>query len=713
VIRDDGSVGIPIVPAMEIVKSLGAALSYAHEQDIVHSDFKPSNAFLTQDGKVKVLDFGIARAAPSLIEKGERTLFDAGQLGAISPAYASLEMLRGEEPDVRDDVYAFACVTYELLTGSHPYQRIDALKAYETGLEPRPIRKLSRAQWRVLQQGLAFQRADRCHSVDSLVSQFLVKRSRAKVWIASTAIAVIAIALVGALAWRWDVQRLATLQRGLASSDSTRFSAALAQLSSAPYLLRAQILADDQSRTDLISRVQKEMQLAAARPAYDYTRARALSNQLKGVLPDPQPALQLDRQLDLGLQAELARLITDRDSTLSNSVMIPVQGDPNVTEVLERIRKLDPDNKALREPIIGSTYAEAAAEALHKGKPLLAADITAAGLGVAPEDPMLLQLQRQLETQETASKSQHVQSRSADDSRRELAAVFSNPEANQPWAEKAQEVIKRLAAVVPVSDPDLEKANQVVVSTFVTAAATARGQKRFDEAAALLGIARSFNQQAPEIVAESAALERDRALKSDPVIGEEKRAANEMLEEKFENQAAAGDIAGASATASALGRALGPSTYVARDVPRILISSYVHFAKSEFAAGQVDAALKTLAEGRRKFGKSAELKDLEVRFIAVADVYDRLSTAVALNVADMQHSLEALRASEGEEYETAAQMLAQVLADRIADQRAANRATVADRLLDTGRQIFSNYTELLGRGTAGHLSTTPIIVEDQ
>ena len=49
---------------LEIVKALGAALSYAHEQDIVHSDFKPSNAFITDEGKIKVLDFGIARAAP-------------------------------------------------------------------------------------------------------------------------------------------------------------------------------------------------------------------------------------------------------------------------------------------------------------------------------------------------------------------------------------------------------------------------------------------------------------------------------------------------------------------------------------------------------------------------------------------------------------------------------------------------------------------------
>src|SRR5262249_8223097 len=86
--------GISVQRVFEIVKALGAALSYAHEQGIIHSDFKPSNAFITAPGAVKVLDFGIARAAPlRTAERGEKTIFDAGQLGAISPPYASLEML--------------------------------------------------------------------------------------------------------------------------------------------------------------------------------------------------------------------------------------------------------------------------------------------------------------------------------------------------------------------------------------------------------------------------------------------------------------------------------------------------------------------------------------------------------------------------------------------------------------------------------------------
>jgi hypothetical protein len=124
-------------------------------------------------------------------------------------------------------------------------------------------------------------------------------------------------------------------------------------------------------------------------------------------------------------------------------------------------------------------------------------------------------------------------------------------------------------------------------------------------------------------------------------------------------------------------------------------------------------ALDTLQDGRKKFGKSPELKDLQARYLAAADLYDRLGTAVVLNVTATKHALDDLRATEGEEYEVAAQMLAQTLADRIADQRAANRAAVADKLAEAGKEVFPNYAGLLGRGRAGALAAAPNTVSDQ
>lgn len=136
--------GMPVDEAVRIVRGLGAALSYAHQEGIVHADFKPSNTFLTSKNVVKVLDFGVARAALAL-DRGDSTLFDAGKLNAVSPAYASIEMLIGEPPDARDDIYALACVTYFLLTGRHPFNGIDAIKARGRWADAAPDQGAGRA----------------------------------------------------------------------------------------------------------------------------------------------------------------------------------------------------------------------------------------------------------------------------------------------------------------------------------------------------------------------------------------------------------------------------------------------------------------------------------------------------------------------------------------------------------------------------------------
>jgi serine/threonine protein kinase len=168
--------GMPLEEAVRIVRGLGAALSYAHQEGIVHADFKPSNTFLTSKNVVKVLDFGVARAALAL-DRGDSTLFDAGKLNAVSPAYASIEMLIGEAPDARDDIYAFACVTYFLLTGRHPFNGIDAIKARDAGLTPPRVKGLAEHQWRALRSGLIFERWDRTPSVKAFVDLFCSDRS--------------------------------------------------------------------------------------------------------------------------------------------------------------------------------------------------------------------------------------------------------------------------------------------------------------------------------------------------------------------------------------------------------------------------------------------------------------------------------------------------------------------------------------------------------
>jgi serine/threonine protein kinase len=203
-LRAPGFAGLPFAEAMHIVEGMGKALAYAHERGFVHCDFKPGNVIVTDNGVVKVIDFGIARVFQKAEEEVDVTVFDPGSLGALTPAYASPEMLERLEPDPRDDIYALACITYELLTGRHPYNRLSALQARAAGMKPAPPPLLSRASWRGLKCGLALDRAARTPDVARFVSEVAGGgHGKQTVTLAASAAGVIAILLAGLAAYRY------------------------------------------------------------------------------------------------------------------------------------------------------------------------------------------------------------------------------------------------------------------------------------------------------------------------------------------------------------------------------------------------------------------------------------------------------------------------------------------------------------------------------
>ncbi len=182
IIRQYRSTGLPTEDAWNILKSMCRALVHAHAENIIHSDFKPGNIFVTNKGVTKVFDFGIARAVAKVAQFDEnpedRTVFDAGNLGALTPAYASLEMLEGQKPDARDDIYALGCIAYELFTGKHPFKKVPADEAEKQGLEPAKINNISKRQWRAIKQCLAFRREDRMPSVEEFLDLITKKITR-------------------------------------------------------------------------------------------------------------------------------------------------------------------------------------------------------------------------------------------------------------------------------------------------------------------------------------------------------------------------------------------------------------------------------------------------------------------------------------------------------------------------------------------------------
>ena len=204
VLRAPGFAGMPYPDVLRIVTGMGNALAYAHGRGFVHCDFKPGNVFLTESGNVKVIDFGIARVFQKTEEDVDVTVFDPGSLGALTPAYASPEMLEHLDPDPRDDIYALACIAYELLTGRHPFNGVSALQARGAGMKPQRPAGLARGPWHALKCGLALERNARTPTVERFLHDFGTGVSVQRYGLAAGAAAgILAIAALGVVGWHY------------------------------------------------------------------------------------------------------------------------------------------------------------------------------------------------------------------------------------------------------------------------------------------------------------------------------------------------------------------------------------------------------------------------------------------------------------------------------------------------------------------------------
>jgi eukaryotic-like serine/threonine-protein kinase len=166
-----GGAGLPKHEVLRIVDEVGAALSFAHRHGVVHGDLKPGNVIIAPSGGVKVIDFGIARVVPEVSGPLGTTPSDSGILTALTPPYASPEMLEDKEADPRDDVYALACVAYRALTGVHPFGGEPATIARDAGLRPAPHPRLSRREHRALAAALEFDRYRRTPTIGRLLRE--------------------------------------------------------------------------------------------------------------------------------------------------------------------------------------------------------------------------------------------------------------------------------------------------------------------------------------------------------------------------------------------------------------------------------------------------------------------------------------------------------------------------------------------------------------
>lgn len=156
--------------ALNVAMQIAEGLAKAHQAGVVHRDLTPANVIITQEKVVKILDFGLADA-------GESSQFPPAGPAAGTAAYMSPEQSRGEQVDVRTDIWSFGVVLYEMLTGRHPFgsEYVQAVLYALANEKQRPVRELRpevpAALERIVNQCLEKERDARPHNAAVLLAE--------------------------------------------------------------------------------------------------------------------------------------------------------------------------------------------------------------------------------------------------------------------------------------------------------------------------------------------------------------------------------------------------------------------------------------------------------------------------------------------------------------------------------------------------------------
>ena len=424
--------GLAQAQALSVIGGLSRGFAYAHRLGIVHADFEPRKAFLTDEKTAKVLDFGIARAL------GRR---------AAARAYASAEQLEGAAPDPRDDVYALAVVSYELLTGRHPFGGHDAVTARHAGVKPLPVPGLSRRQWHTVQAALSFSRTHRPADAQ-LFADGLVPKKRPALLLAAGALALLLVASAAIILAHtlYDRARADRIAAALIAPDREVVADAVRRLILAGDGTRAAVLSRDGAMSAVMSVFERRAR-ALFDPAanlMDYPAALASLVPAHRLLPDYAPLRQLEESLAGERQRKVAELVLAFDNALAAYNLRDPDDPAGLLSVRRQLQALEPGHALLRDPRVPAAYRAAAADAWARSDANLTDVLLREGLSLSPGDPGLTSLAEEVRH----DREMRLSARSADALTADIAKL-ADRNARLPEFRVARDELNRLQAIAP------------------------------------------------------------------------------------------------------------------------------------------------------------------------------------------------------------------------------------------------------------------------
>jgi non-specific serine/threonine protein kinase len=635
-IRERAYNGMPLAKARPLIEGMAWALKRAHAAGVVHSDFKPGNVMVTRDGVPKVFDFGIARAGKHMGEAvGEQTVFDAGTLGALTPAYASLEMIQGGEPAPSDDIYALGCVAFELLTGKHPFDKVSAEVAMREGRKPPQVPGLTRRQYKALCDAVAFRGEDRLRTAQEFVEGLREVGLRERIgpylaWGAGALVVVVAGGWGGA--HYLHQRKVAQVIARFAPEDAHRYAdeaQAMAALDTLGEEERKRLVLD---QGDLIQRFLLTRLDAYWNPAqgrYDYAHAQqlfALRDQLKLYSPE----LDIRRS---AMDQQKNELLNSLDTQLAQRIeagAIFADQPDNAIETLEKIRAIDPTSSLLKNAELELKYDIAIGDAMARHQGDQAAARLKQALALFPDSTRLQRRQAQLQAMGSgtaiASAPVAAAASSLPEARTALAALIARPEASADWQ-------RQVAAAVAPLKGDTSPQTRALLDQLATAIATVADQQtdalHLPQDLALVDFGLTVAPQSTALKAERDRLAALDKQQQDRLAQESAAAEVTARIESVKRAAAAGDTGKAQESLARI-RTLAPQhPFLASEGPQLLADAYLGQAREAFRKGRYQAAADVLTRATGVLGQRADLARAGARYGLAADLVKARGQAVA------------------------------------------------------------------------------------